>query len=135
MTSPAFFHRARFALWLAAAMLLFAALSPTLNALRAQSQPRLFAELCTALGVQRFAIDTNAATAQESGESGEQHHGIECAWCLQPGQWLSMGNAPAPVLPAAIGRNPSPVLAFQPVCDSCTHTIAYSRGPPPTLLT
>jgi hypothetical protein len=121
-------RHARFALIAALLALAFAAASPTLNALRAQfvsqTQPQLFAALCTSMGFIRAAVDEPNEPATPS------HHGIECAWCIQPGNWLALGHADVLHLPVVIGRNPAPLLAFAPFPTVVIHTVAHSRGPP-----
>ena len=125
LMNATFFKRyARIALSAALFALAFAAVSPTLNALRAQSEPKLFAALCTSMGFVRVAIDSTSEPATPA------HQGIEGAWCLQPGNWLAFGHADSLVVPVAIGRNPAPLLAFQPSPPTITHTVAHSRGPP-----
>jgi hypothetical protein len=120
-----FFKRyARLALSAALFALSFAAASPTLNAVRAQGQPKLFAALCTSMGFVRVAIDGTNEPATPA------HQGIECAWCLQPGNWLAFGYADSLVAPSAMGRSPSPLLAFVPPPPAIIHTVAHSRGPP-----
>jgi hypothetical protein len=108
--------------------LAFAAASPTLNALRAQlfsqGQSKLFAALCTSMGMVRIAVDGTTEPTKP------QHHSIECAWCVQPGNWLALGHADSLAVPAAIGRNPAPLLAFALSPPTIIHTIAHSRGPP-----
>lgn len=117
-------RHARFALTAALLALAFAAVSPTLNALRAQSAPKLFAALCTSMGFVRVAIDGTNEPAVPV------HQGIECAWCVQPGAWLALGHAGVLPLPVVIGQNPAPLLAFEPFPAVVTHTVAHSRGPP-----
>jgi hypothetical protein len=120
-----FFKRyARIALSAALFALAFAAASPMLNALRAQGQPKLFAALCTSMGFVRVAVDGTNEPAKPA------HQGIECAWCVQPGNWLAFSHADSLVVPSAIGRNPAPLLAFEPSPPKITHTVAHSRGPP-----
>jgi hypothetical protein len=120
-----FFKRyARVALSAALFALAFAAASPTLNALRAQGQPKLFAALCTSMGFVRVAVDgTNEPVTPV-------HQGVECAWCVQPGNWLAFGHADSLAIPSAMGRNPSPLLAFEPSPPTIIHTVAHPRGPP-----
>ena len=120
-----FFKRhAHFALSAALFALAFAAASPTLNALRAQGQPKLFAALCTSMDFVRVAVDGTNEPATPS------HHSVECAWCVQPGNWLAFGHADSLVVPAINSANPPPLLAFEPFTPVVIHTVAHSRGPP-----
>jgi hypothetical protein len=119
---------ARIVLSVALVMLAFAAASPTLNALRAQfvsqGQSKLFAALCTSMGMVRIAVNETNEPATPS------HHNIECAWCIEPGNWLALGHADVLHLPVVIGRNSAPLLAFEPFPPTIIHTVAHSRGPP-----
>ena len=120
-----FFKRyARLALSTALLALAFAAASPTLNAFRAQSQPKLFAALCTSMGFVRVAVDDTNEPAAPS------HHSVECAWCVQPGNWLAFGHIDSLVAPTVDSSNPPPLLAFEPFPPVVIHTVAHSRGPP-----
>jgi Protein of unknown function (DUF2946) len=118
-------RRARLVLWIAAAALLFAALSPTLNALRAKSQPRLFAEICSQMGFLRVAVGDAGAPAEKS------VHATSCAWCLQPGTWLAL-EAPAPTLaaPILVVSLPVAVAVEVPARAPPPHLLAQSRAPP-----
>lgn len=123
-----FFKRyARIALSAALFALAFAAASPTLNALRAQSEPKLFAALCTSMGFVRAVVDSVDGTNEPATPT---HQGIECAWCVQPGNWLAFGHADSLAVPTATGRNPAPLVAFEPSPPTLIHTVAHSRGPP-----
>jgi hypothetical protein len=124
MTYLKFHRRARAALWLAAIAILFAALSITLNAWRAEGQPQLFAELCTSMGFVRVAVDDNGTPAEPV------KHSPECAWCLSPASLLSMAGADALHIPTAIGREPAPILALQQISCSHRHPFAWAQAPP-----
>jgi hypothetical protein len=124
MTRLTFFRRARLTLWLAAVALLFAALSPTLHAWRAEGQPKLFAELCTSMGFVRVAVDDNGTPAKPV------THGPECAWCLSPASLLALGGADALHVPPAIGREPAPLSARFPASLSRHHAFAWAHAPP-----
>jgi hypothetical protein len=119
-----FQQRARFTLWIAAIALLFAAMSPTLNAWRAQGQPKLFAELCTSMGFVRVALDDSGTPTQPT------KHSPECAWCLAPASLLAMSGADALQIPDALGREPAPLATLQPVSHSRHHAFAWAQAPP-----
>ncbi len=124
MTRLTFFRRAHFTLWLAAIAMLFAALSPTLHAWRAEGQPKLFAELCTSMGFVKVAVDDNATPATQV------KHGPECAWCLSPASLLAMSGADTLQVPAIIGGEPVPSLASQSHSLSRHHAFAWAQAPP-----
>lgn len=124
MASPILHRRSRFTLWLAAIAILFAALSPTINAWRAQGQPKLFAELCTSMGFVRVAVDDSGTPAKEV------KHSPECAWCLAPGSLLAMGGADRLHIPPALGREPAPQSVHQPLSLSRHHAFAWAQAPP-----
>ena len=121
-------RRARLTLWLAALALLYAALSPTLNVVRAkmQGQPQLFAELCTRMGIVKVAIPGEMPT--KSG--GPSAHSPECSMCLPAGTWLGMASADTVFLPAAIGCHEAPSTVVLAAPAVATHTFAWSRAPP-----
>lgn len=104
--------------------MLFAALSPTLHAWRAEGQPRLFAELCTSMGFVRVAVDDSGTPAKQA------NHGPECAWCLAPASLLAMGGANSLHVPAGIGREPAPQSPLFPVSLSRHHAFAWAHAPP-----
>ena len=124
MTHINFHRRARFALWLATVALLFAALSTTLNAWRAQGQPKLFAELCTSMGFVKVAVDDNGTPTRPV------THGPECAWCLSSASLLAIVGADAIFIPDAVGREPAPILARKQVSLSRHHAFAWAQAPP-----
>ena len=124
MNRQTFFRLARATLWLAAAALLFAALSPTLNAWRAQGQPTLFAALCATPGFVRIDLNDQAVPTQKMA------HGPDCAWCLSPGALVALAGRDVLRIAAAIGREPAPVLALQPFLLSRHHAFAWPQAPP-----
>lgn len=124
MTYLNFHRRARATLWLAAIVLLFAALSPTLHAWRAEGQPKQFTELCTSMGFVKVAVDDNGMPATQT------KHGPECAWCLSPASLLSMPGADTLQVPADIGREPAPILVSQLYSLSRHHAFAWAQAPP-----
>ncbi len=117
-------RRARPALWLAAIAILFAALSPTINAMRVQGQPALFAELCTSMGFVRVAVDDSGLPAKTAS------HATECAWCLAPGSLLALGGGETLRIPAAIGHEPVPQTAPESISVSRHHAFAWAQAPP-----
>lgn len=124
MKSLTFQRRARFTLWLAAIALLFAAVSPALNAARAHAQPQLFAELCTQYGFTKVPLAPDKAPAKSG------FHAPECSLCLPADTWL--GFAPTDALPVSIGdaRHANPLFAATAAPVSPVHTLAWSRAPP-----
>jgi hypothetical protein len=124
MTYLKFHRRARTTLWLAATALLFAALSSTLHAWRAQGQPKLFAVLCTSMGFVKVAVDDNGPP------DTQVKHGPECAWCLSPASLLSMSGADSLQVPTAIGREFAPIFASQSYSLFRHHAFAWAQAPP-----
>ena len=125
-------HRARLTLWLAALALLYAAMSPTLNVLRAkmQGRPQLFAELCTRMGIVKVAIPGEMPTKP----GGPSAHSPECSMCLPAGTWLGMAGADTIFMPTAIGCHEAPSTVVSAPPFLAAHTIAWSRAPPGILL-
>ena len=119
-----FTRRARFTLWLAAIALLFAALSPTLHAWRAEGQPKQFTELCTSMGFVKVALDDTGTPAKPV------KYSHDCASCLSPGSLLALVGADALHIPTTFGREPSPNLARKQVSLSRHHAFAWAQAPP-----
>jgi len=117
-------HRARTTLWLATLAILIAALSPTLNALRSQGQPRLFTELCTAMGFVRVPLDATG------GPTKQLKHGPECSWCLSPASLLALPGTDALRLPAAMGEEPAPEKPAPSFIAFRHHAFAWAQAPP-----
>ena len=121
--------RLRASLWLVAIALLFAALSPTLNALRIKAigEPQAFAELCTKLGMVKIALDGDG-----KGSPPPSGHGPECAWCL-PGQtWLGAPASDIALSFALQARHESPPAPVARALPRFVHPTPPSRGPPIT---
>lgn len=118
---------ARLVLWLAALALLFAATSPTLNALRVKwlGEPQAFAELCTKFGMVKAALDSGVPAPAPA-----DNHGPECAACLSANLWLALSGSTSIVVAGSAARHeaPDPFLASPP--SRLAHTVARSRAPP-----
>ncbi|MBL0123851.1 MAG: hypothetical protein IPP88_14380 [Betaproteobacteria bacterium] len=124
MTYLNFHRRARATLWLAAIVLLFAALSPTLHAWRAEGQPKRFTELCTSMGFVKVAVDDNAMPARQAA------HGPECAWCLSPASQLSIPGLDTLQVPTDIGLESTPIFTSHSYSLSRHHAFAWAQAPP-----
>jgi len=114
----------RLALQLGVVALLFAALSPTLAALRAQSQPALLGEICTAMGFVKVAADGSGIPAAPA------QHAPHCAWCLSPGTWLALAGEAQIALPTSSGRSYSPPVYAPEYSPQRAHTLAWAQAPP-----
>jgi hypothetical protein len=119
-----FTRRARLTLWLAAIALLFAALSPTLHAWRAEGQPKRFTELCTSMGFVKVAVDDSGMPTKPV------KYGHDCASCLAPGSLLALAGADSLHIPAALGRDAAPIRAHLQIFLSRHHAFAWAQAPP-----
>ncbi len=111
---------ARHALRIAVFVMVFAALSPLLNALRPNGQARLFGEFCA------MHIAGNSGGPQD-----QDRHGPDCAWCVSAATWLGHADVPEFTVPA--GPAGHAVLAaefFAVAPPRRAHTVARSRAPP-----
>jgi len=117
-------QNARLALRWGIVALVFAALSPTIATWRAQSQPILLGEICTAMGFVKVAADGTSVPATPA------KHAPHCAWCLSPGTWLALSGEPQLALPAPEARAyPAPAVAFD-FLPQRPHTLAWAQAPP-----
>ncbi len=121
-----FFSRktSRAALWLAAAAVLFAALSPLANAMRAQGEPKLFAEICTSVGFVKIAADGSRIPATPD------KHAPQCAWCLASATWLALTGATEIAAAAPKGRYVTPESTTPSYSPRRTHVYAWAQAPP-----
>ncbi len=114
----------RLALRVGIAALLFAALSPTLAAWRAQSQPTPLGEICTAMGFVKVAADGVTLPATPA------KHAPHCAWCLSPGTWLALAGEVQVSLPLSVGRIYSTQAYATEFSPQRAHTLAWAQAPP-----
>jgi hypothetical protein len=113
---------------IACAALLFGAMSPALSRLilAAQGERVLWAEVCTASGMVRVAIQTDAP----AGESGGLVAGVDCPCCrLQVDAGLAVHPHRAPCFRVSTTEPPSPTDQWRPA-GQIVRVAARPRGPP-----
>ncbi len=124
MLNPISRKSARATFWLAAAAILFAALSPLANAWQLKAQPQLIAEICTTVGFVKIAADGTKVPATPT------KHAAPCAWCVSPSAWLALTGSAQLNVPAIAGRHAAPAYTPQFVSLPPAHTLAWAHAPP-----
>jgi hypothetical protein len=76
------------------------------------------------MGFVKVVVDDNGTPTKQI------KHSPECAWCFSSALLLGLAGADSLHIPAALGREPAPILALQPITFLRHHAFAWAQAPP-----
>ena len=113
-------------LWIAALVVLFGSVAPSLTTFMASSSGQTWIEVCTSTGTKLVAVDTD-----EAPDDNSIHTGVHCPYCRLQQDLPAIAHAPGVLVladgsvrgvPAPAAPTPPPAVAIWPA--------HHSRAPP-----